>query len=73
MTVLEKIKSTLFPINRNLLMLKMSFFFTQAIWVSVFPYATLILTQIIDYRELAITFTSIPISSIVGPIATGEN
>ena len=73
MNLYEKIKATLFPVNRNLFMLKMSFFFTQAIWVSVFPYSTLILTQIIDYRELAFTFASIPVSSILGPIITGRS
>ena len=36
------------------------------------PYTALISTKIVDYRELAITFTSIPVSSILGPIVTGK-
>ena len=38
----------------------------------VLPYTALISTKIVNYKELAITFTSIPVSSILGPIVTGN-
>ncbi len=39
--------------------------------MSAFPYLALISTKIVDYQQLAITFTCIPLSSILGPILTG--
>ena len=40
-------------------------------WMSAFPYLALMSTKVIDFQQLAITFTCIPLSSILGPIVTG--
>lgn len=86
--------------NRNLLLLKMSFFliFTGnmgyfhkfslsfiefelnkfinicvfVVWITSLPYATLLSKKMVSPEQVAITYSSIPAASILGPIFTGN-
>lgn len=42
-------------------------------WIVSLPYASLLSKLIVTPKEVAISYSSIPISSILGPIFTGKS
>jgi len=95
-TLFERLKSVIFPINRQLLNLKITYFlylsckflfklsrylqrhfnyivtFLKKDWLVQYMYGTLIFTQLISYKQLAIIYACSPIFAIPAPLITGK-
>ncbi|KAK4002760.1 major facilitator superfamily domain-containing protein 6-A [Daphnia magna] len=65
------IKSAIFPINLELLKLKVIYFLFYSSLFSSMPYVSIISTQIVNYQQLSIIFSCATVISTVGPIVTG--
>ncbi|KAI9562166.1 hypothetical protein GHT06_013131 [Daphnia sinensis] len=65
------IKSAIFPINLELLKLKVIYFLFYSSLFSSMPYVSIISTQIVNYQQLSIIFFCTTVISTVGPIVTG--
>ncbi len=47
-------------------------FVVFVVWITSLPFATLLSKKMVSPQEVAITYSSIPVASILGPIFTGK-